>query len=202
MPIILILFVVLILQNVKFFNSAKPIYQYSGTLIIGIGAIFWATILQYNLDLSRVYSIIKANQIEILSFSDPADAINYFDDSGSLVMIAVNFFIALFSGIFRPLIPDFSSFAQILSSLENLVIFGLFIVGLRRHVVPDKSVKILLAALILYVIILATLLSYSSPNFGTLARYKVYFMPFFVLAILIKNPLVEWFEGRYSNSSS
>ncbi len=48
-----------------------------------------------------------------------------------------------------------------------------------------------LLALLLYTVLLATLLALSSPNFGTLLRYKVGFLPFLAYLLLI-HPLGQW----------
>lgn len=202
LPILLIVFIISIIRGNNLLGKTHPIYQYVSFSIIALGAFYWATTIQFNLDLSRVYSIIKANQVEILKISDQANTIKYLEESGSILMTPTNLLIALFSGLFRPLIPELSSVAQIFASAENILILALFVIGLGRQVSLNNSDKILLAGLILFILTLSSLLAYSSPNFGTLARYKVYYMPFFLLLVLIDNPAVKWFHGQFARFSS
>jgi hypothetical protein len=202
LPILFVVFIISVIRDRNLFGTISPIYQYIGISIITIGAFYWATIIQFNLDLSRVYSVVKANQAEIYSISDQASVINYLDETGSPLMILVNLLIALFSGLFRPLMPDLSSIAQIGSSIENILIVVLFVLGLKRKVSLNTQDKILLAGLIFLILTLSSLLAYSSPNFGTLARYKVYYMPFFLFLVLIDNPVIKWLNTKFSKSSS
>jgi hypothetical protein len=198
----MIVFIISIIINRNLLGSLNPIYQYLGILLLALGVFYWATTIQFNLDLSRVYSVVKANQVEILRISDQASVINYLDETGSTLMILVNLLIALFSGLFRPLIPELSSIAQIFSSIENILILALFILFLRTKRSLINQNKFLVAGLILFILTLSSLLAYSSPNLGTLARYKVYYMPFFLFLVLIDNPAIKWFNTNFSRSSS
>ena len=202
LPILLIVFIVSIIKGRNLFGTIRPIYQYMSISIITLGAFYWATTIQFNLDLSRIFSVAKANQLEILRISDQASVINYLDETDSTLSILVNLLIALFSGLFRPLIPDLSSIAQLFSSIENILIVILFVIGFRRKVVLNNQDKILIAGLLLFILMLSSLLAYSSPNFGTLARYKVYYMPFFLFLVLINSPAIMWFSTKFSKSSS
>jgi hypothetical protein len=44
--------------------------------------------------------------------------------------------------------------------------------------------RLLLTGAILYIFILSVMLSWSTPNFGTLERYKVSYLPVYVLILL------------------
>jgi hypothetical protein len=39
-------------------------------------------------------------------------------------------------------------------------------------------------------------LALSTPNFGTLSRYRAGFLPFFVFVIAYRNPIVEWVSDK------
>ncbi len=41
-----------------------------------------------------------------------------------------------------------------------------------------------------YIILMASFLSFASPNWGSLTRYKVSFMPLFVLLLLSELPII------------
>ena len=199
LPILLIVFVVSVMRDRNLFRGIAPIYQYLSITIITIGVLYWATTIQFNIDLTRIYFVIKANQSEILRISDQTNVINYLDESGSVFIVFVNFLIALFSGLFRPIIPEWSSVPQIFSALENILILALFTFGLKRRGPLENQDKTLLIGLIVFILTLSSMLAYSSPNFGTLARYKVYYMPFFLFLVLIDNPAIKSVNTKFSS---
>ena len=51
---------------------------------------------------------------------------------------------------------------------------------------------------IIYVSILAITMAFASPNWGSLVRYKVGYLPFFLLLILNNNPVIDQLEKRWS----
>ena len=50
---------------------------------------------------------------------------------------------------------------------------------------------IFVIAVLLYILVSAVLLAFSTPNFGALVRYKSGFMPFLVYIILADFPLIR-----------
>jgi hypothetical protein len=48
-----------------------------------------------------------------------------------------------------------------------------------------------LCSVVLYVVALCVFLALSTPNFGTLSRYRISFLPLLFLLITIENPLVK-----------
>jgi hypothetical protein len=97
----------------------------------------------------------------------------------------MNLPLAMIFGLFRPVVFESANIMQLLVGLENTVVLVLFLMALWKS---RKSIRVpghhALAALI-YVISLDVFLAFSTPNFGTLSRYKVGFWPFFVLFVLI-----------------
>jgi hypothetical protein len=81
---------------------------------------------------------------------------------------------------------DWGSFLQNLVILENLTITILIIGRIRSLRNADLLLPDWFPGLV-YVLILAGLLTLSTPNFGTLVRYKVSFIPVFMFLILYKN---------------
>lgn len=97
----------------------------------------------------------------------------------------INLVYYTFSGLFRPLVGEVTSATAIIASIENAFLLILSLVSIRRLVWTKIVWSPQLLATIMYVFFLALFLSYSVPSFGTLARFKVYFIPFFLLMILI-----------------
>lgn len=122
------------------------------------------------------------------------DRIGYYNLHSSLRSLGFNIPLAFYSGLFRPLPWDVKeNFISLkgLVSLENIFVLILILLSALVFFQKKQLVKIdlLLVTCILYVFILATLLAFAAPNFGTLARYKVGFMPFFIYIISL--PLSE-----------
>lgn len=155
-----------------------------------------ATLVHPNLNLSALGQAIITNYHETLRISPETDF--------SFPGIKNDFFIflsytpkALFTGLFRPFIWEADLNFQILTAIENFIILFLVIVSLAYAVYSKNfTAKSWSTAAGVYIAILAVMLAFASPNFGALARYKVGFLPFFVLLITNRNPAFCWFFRR------
>lgn len=168
-------------------NSYVGSYNYFKVSILVISLFLFAFLaanLHYNLNPSRILDIIYDNyQASILR--SEGNSIHYYHFDGSLEGFLLNFPIALFSGLFRPIIFESDNLFQVIVSLENLLVFGFMLIALwksKTKVVLKNSIVLITLG---YIISFAVLLSYAAPNFGTLSRYKVVYWPFFVLLVLI-----------------
>ena len=132
------------------------------------------------------------NNLLFNSMSAPDHLIRYNDLSASWKGVLKNIPIAMFSGLFRPLTGDVTGFPQMIAAIENLILFILSmiaLVGIFR--INQSNNGIFVIALLLYILVTATLLAISTPNFGTLERYKSAFMPFLVYIIIADFPLLR-----------
>ncbi|MBY0424082.1 MAG: hypothetical protein K2Q22_00465, partial [Cytophagales bacterium] len=101
--------------------------------------------------------------------------------------------LALFSGLFRPLVWEVHGILAVLVSIQGIIV-GVFFVGKCYSVIrtPQKIERMdLFVGIVFYIVITATLLAIASPNFGALERYKTGFYPFFVFSLLFRNPWVQ-----------
>lgn len=92
---------------------------------------------------------------------------------------------ALFYGLFRPFVWEGNTFFQIFVGFENLVVFCLLAIGIVKYYKNIDLKNNLLTTCIIYVAIVAMAITFSTPNLGTLSRYKVGYWPFFVLLTAI-----------------
>jgi hypothetical protein len=154
-----------------------------------------------NFYLSRFLSVIVDNNHTYAG----ENIIHYYDLSPGLLSILINSPLALFSGLFRPLL-EFSSMPAILASLENVTILSLFIWKIifasrpyrLRSGEPGRN-RVIVIAVLTYIIVLCIFLALSTPNLGTLSRYRVGFLSFFVLLILADHPILKFINGKSSN---
>src|SRR5690606_30639556 len=136
-----------------------------------------------NFYLSRFVSVISENHDKIVASSPAENVIHYNNLHNSWTSLATNSPLALFSGLFRPLIFEAHSVASAVYALENLFLLVVFVAWLIR---PrwNRDAHLLLLAAIVSCIILCVFLSLSTPNFGTLSRYRIGFIAVFVMLVL------------------
>ncbi|MEQ6120569.1 hypothetical protein [Reichenbachiella sp. MALMAid0571] len=191
LPVVVVVFLLSFANNSDKIKNSKPVYKYFGLVLLVAGVVIWASNMQYNLDITRIFSVVKDNQQQILATGNPENMIHFLDESQSILMVFPNLIIALFSGLFGPVFPQMTSFLQVTLCIENLMVLVLFFTSLNRKIKVSDDNRVLIYGGVIYILILATLLSYATPDFGTLTRYKVYFMPYFLMFILCKNLLVS-----------
>jgi hypothetical protein len=206
----LAVFLPIALTSLVFKNFVLPILA---TKKLFIRLMFWLLMLvvpvvaisfvRPNFYPERFLHVIVSNNQAFTERSDPKDAIHYFDLQPNPLSVLKNSPWALFSGLFRPFIWESHTVFQVIVAVENSVIFLLTLTSLFRLRSGIKSSYWLLVfSIVTYAIVLCIFLALSTPNFGTLARYKVGFMPLFLLVILIDNPILSRISSFYQRSIS
>lgn len=181
---------------------AKRIRRANGYLIpkalcIFVLLVLTATLLHPNLGLYRIMEVVVKNQEAFLRISDPANVIHFNNLEATWQSMLLNAPLAWFSSWFRPLAGETNTILQHIAGLENWVVLGISIVALvklaRFKKIPSDHLVWILGGFI-YALLLGILLAFSSPNFGTLIRYKVAYAPFLVYFCLI--PLLRKLRTR------
>jgi len=140
----------------------------------------------------RIMEVIVSSNNQFLSLSAPEDLIGYYSLDASVRSILTNSPWALFSGLFRPLPWEAHTAFQWVIAFENLVLIILFCTSLLNISKWLRShQRLLIWSTVVYVSMLCVFLALSTPNFGTLSRYRISFLPFFFLLITIENPLLN-----------
>ncbi len=143
-----------------------------------------------NFYFGRFLEVVATNHNAFVQISKPEGLIHFYKLDASWWSMVINSPWALFSGLFRPWLGEANGFTSVLAAFENLLLLILLLSTCFR-----KSCRtiypVLLTALIVYVALLCILLALSTPNLGTLSRYRVGFLPFFVFVIAYGNPLIE-----------
>ena len=89
---------------------------------------------------------------------------------------------SLFTGLFRPTIFDKTPTLGMIHKIENLILLSLFMFSILLIIKEQPHFNWpVLAPSVLCICTLATLLALTTPNLGTLVRYKNAFMPFLFL---------------------
>lgn len=143
-----------------------------------------ASLLHPNFSFNRVLEVIVSNNGAFVQLSAATDVIHFFNLEATWSSLMINAPWALFSGLFRPFVWEATNLMQAFASCENLLILILSLVSFRGLALVFKSEhRLLIMAIVIYSVLLCVFLSLSSPNFGTLVRYRVGFLPFFILLV-------------------
>jgi hypothetical protein len=160
--------------------------------VVFIAPLYIASQVHPNFYPERFLHVIVENYQMLSRFSSPEDQIEYTDlqpEASSILYHAPN---ALLSGLFRPFVWEAHTASQWLVAMENLALLVLTIAALTRfkRVIHSQN-RLLVFTAIVYIVLLCIFLSLSTPNFGTLSRYKVGFQSFFFLLIACNNPIID-----------
>jgi len=175
--------------------SSSPALSIFAWLGIFVLPLILVSFLHPNFYPDRLLPVIMENNAAYNALSDPEDVVHFYRLDGGPLSFLMNFPWALFSGLFRPLIWDTSALIQLLPAIENTIILFLFVAACFRYKRYFSSpYQTLLLASTVYVVLLAVLITFSAPNFGTLSRYRAGYNSVFVFIILCNNPLLKYIE--------
>ena len=124
----------------------------------------------------------------------------YFPElTGDWLSLLSQFPKAVFIGLFRPLPGDVNSAVGYMSALENIVILAFAVITIIYLVIKKPVVEnsIMLTTAGLYIIILSFILPIASPNWGSLIRYKIGYLPFLLLLVTFRNPLILYLDKKF-----
>ncbi|HZI24425.1 MAG TPA: hypothetical protein VFD46_05085, partial [Chryseolinea sp.] len=150
------------------------------------------SILHPNFYYERFMEVVVSNYYEFQEISDPEDVIHYDGLRATPLSMLQHSPWALFSGLFRPFVTEVHSSLQWFLAIENLILLALAagaVTQIKKAMASPHS--LLLFSIVMYSILLCVFLALSTPNFGTLSRYRVGFLPYFAFVLMIENPLIS-----------
>ena len=160
------------------------------------------SVLHPNFYPQRLLDVIVSNYEVFHAISEPHDVVHYPGMAAEPSSIILHAPKALVAALFRPFIWEASNVIQFLAAGENLVVlvltFGFVIAVVKGRNPPGSSLAL---PLIMYFTLLGIFLALSTPNFGTLSRYRVGFEPFFILLITSRNSLLRWLTARLDRNN-
>jgi hypothetical protein len=175
--------------------------QYRGWIIAGAWFLVFAVVCivasftHPNFYLERLPGVIVENHDAFVSISRPENLIGYYHLSAGWISILLNSPWALVSGLFRPVILEAGSATSTLAAVENLFLLVLVFWKLGSVRPPLEQNRLIVMTAVGYIVVLCIFLALSTPNFGTLSRYRVGFLPFFVLLVLKDHPVFRLFKS-------
>ncbi len=161
-------------------------------LVVYLTITIVATFTHPNFYLDRLVGVVVENHDQYMRISNHDNVIHFTPLDGSWTNLVANAPLAWWSGWFRPSLFEAHSITGWLAAFENLALLVLLVWKMRRMRMPSREFQLMVIAAITYAIVLSVFLALSTPNLGTLSRYRVGFLPFLVLLILIDHPFLRW----------
>jgi hypothetical protein len=176
----------LLARQVKQFEKGKVKALLFGIMLVLIGLLALQSHIFFRAGQSFFLEHVVFNYESILGRTSPERPAIRFDEleptPQSLLQNAPE---ALGSAIYRPFFWETTDPAYVLISVENLLLLVLTVLALiglfeRKYLRLD----LFLLGLLLYVVVLGVMMGLTTPNFGTLSRYRIAFLPFLVFLLL------------------
>ncbi|MEM6735927.1 MAG: hypothetical protein AAGC64_06125 [Bacteroidota bacterium] len=154
--------------------------------LLGIGifvvAVITTQFIHPSLKFNRLVHTLYKNNQTIKTKTDPQNRLSIDIESPEILSLLNEVPEAIHIGLFRPSLFDKTSIWGWFHRIENTILAFLFsfslLLYLKYH--PKLDLSLVISSMIT-MLILATILSLSTPNFGTLVRYKNAFLPYFFL---------------------
>ncbi len=157
-------------------------------LILGLSIFIFgslATFTNSNLNFDHLPKVILVNH---LGYGENAD-FQFSDLQANYPSLIIHLPQSLIAGLFRPW-PWESNTTQIIATAENMML--LILLGFNSYYFQHIRLELNSIIALIFIIILASFLAINTPNFGTLIRYKIVFLPFLAYLLLI-NPIQIFF---------
>ncbi len=190
LPVIILYFV---LNFVKQITSRRKWIVYSSGLVLILIFVYSATQIHENLGYDRIVGEMSASQRIGLHSSTEGMAISYDESVGTSDYFIKNSPKALIYGLFGPFVWEMKNVVMAYVSIENLLLVCFVPVFVWYWLRKRIKLTALEVSWGVYIVGLALFLALSTPNFGTLTRYKVSYFPFLCLIIFGNLNFVEQF---------
>ncbi len=152
--------------------------------------------LNPNLVPSYLPEVVYDQYLTFINQSDPGKYIEFSTLCPEWGCLILTLPFATLAGLFFPLPFDAWSVWTMLAGFENVVLIGLglaFLISLRKS---SSRFTTMHWSAWFYCLLLAGFLAMSAPNIGTLVRYRVGFLPVFLLLITLNNSyFCRWAEA-------
>lgn len=161
-------------------------YVELGSMLIIFGAILSIASLSHpNFWPSRFLSVMVNNYYQFLENSSSENVVIFNNLSPTISSFLFYSPKALFAGLFYPLGMQSFNIIKLASVIENWLVLLTFIYALRWFKLPkSKDDRLLLWGMLLFVFTSAIFITFSTPNLGTLARFKIGYLLVFVTLII------------------
>ena len=162
--------------------------------------------IHLNFTLSKLIPLVVANHDGNIEFSyysvkgraiNPQNVVLFYHLDANASNFLHNLPKALYAGLFLPQITDINNLVKIPTGIENTFLFFLFLFSMVK-ILYFKDYQILKSKEFLWCIVfilpLALILPLTSPNLGSLARYKVAYLPLLAAILIYYSGICEFLK--------
>jgi len=190
--ILIVLLPALTIGILYFQLKTKPTLRIFLIVITPVVILWIGGLIHPNLNLEKIALVVYNNNQAYSEISKPDNLIVFQSLKPEIQSLIINFPKAVFYGVVSPFFDFNHNWLKAYVSAENLIILILLLFSLSNlQKLKTTNYSFLIVIAILFIVILAGFLAMSSPNLGTLSRYKVVFMPFLIFIVTIDNPLIK-----------
>ncbi|WP_157433383.1 hypothetical protein [Adhaeribacter aquaticus] len=148
--------------------------------------------LQTTLNLEFFLEQLMKNYHTLLKASEGKPVIELTNLEPTVCSVMLHAPLALLQTIYRPFLGEGTSFFYWVAGLENLFILGLSAFSLIGFIKKSpKEITFIFIIMGIYILVVGALLGLTTPNFGTLNRYRIAILPFLVF-ILLQGSFTYW----------
>ncbi len=188
MPVIITSLLVRLLQH--YWRKLSFVQELILWLMIFCSFTLLVTQLHPNFYPSRFLSVIYNNYLAFIANSATEDVMHFNNLSENWVNVILLSPWAFVSGVFRPFVWESTNALQMIAAIENTLFLILTISSLHKlKTLATHPDRMLIFATLVYCFVLSTFLTLSTPNFGTLIRYRVGFLCFFIFLTASSSPI-------------
>lgn len=161
----------------------KPVWGFVMVFLFLIGIALVFSLLHPNFRPANLVEVLGQNHEKIIRISKEWNVVHFFPYGTGFSHFLVNLPVSLFAGLFMPLPwQGMGLLIKITASFNALI---LILTLLKFYDMKKASFRsnIWIMMGVIYVGLLAIMMAYTTPNFGTLERYKSAYIPFYLLWI-------------------
>lgn len=178
----------------RFLESGKNSLIFLGSLLL----IFSVLVAQMHpvFYLDFFYEQLMLNYQSLLVRSAGKPVLYFPDLNPTLASVIGHLPAAAFQAAVRPFIWEGNNILYRIAGTENLLTLVLLIINLVSLLIyRPRKIPVAGLVLLVYIFIVAGLIGLTTPNLGSLSRYKTAFLPFLVY-LLLQNPLLNKLAGK------
>jgi hypothetical protein len=183
----------------RFLKRHNDWISFFAAMLIFIVLVTVASFSKPNIYPQRLLNRIVDNNNAYTTISAPEDLIHFYELTPTAGNLLLNAPWALFSGLFRPFVWESGNVLQLLVSIENLLLLALSCIALYgiRNLLRSPY-WILIFCTLSYIAALCIFITLSTPNFGTLARYRVGYLTFFIFLLCCDKRITRFLQRSFN----
>ncbi|WP_422361302.1 hypothetical protein [Reichenbachiella sp.] len=194
---LLVPLIVVYLLKLKLNEAEGKLIQGAVVVVVVAISLFALSFFSPNLNLSMLPEVVNREYLRKVVETDPEGYVLYPNLNASWYGLIISAPKAFFVGLFSPLSFSLDNPLKFMASIENLIMIFVSIIAIWKTFIGGKfNLSNEVFFLLSYVTIASILLALTTPNIGTLSRYRVAYVPIFFFV-----NLVVLFSVKRSNSA-